>query len=128
MHVDAHLTHTSEIHSHKHHHRTKIKWLFFTNALTGFVTFLVREMRVWRIICYVLFAIIPYFKKFIMSFDVVQKGVRIVEGPIIIYLFGTYLTSLPYFVVIPLMFFPLNKVMPALAVIMCFNFVRLFAI
>ena len=126
MHQEAKLIHAHD--THVYAHAPGIKWSFFTRALKHFGLFILKEFRVWRLVCYIFFALIPYFKNFAMSYGRVSAFVNKVSGPIIIYLFGTYLASLPDFVVIPLVFFPAKKVMPALVLVMCFNAVRLLMI
>lgn len=85
-------------------------------------------------VTYVFYALYSFLSEFIMNIEIFENTkifaviFGFIFGPIVVYLFGTYLTALPYYIVIPLMFIDYKKVMPALVLVMCFNFIQLLAI
>lgn len=85
-------------------------------------------------VTYVFYAVFSFLYSFIVNIEIFEntKIFTIIFGalfgPVLIYLFGTYLTMLPYYVVIPLVFFDYKKVMPFLLLVMCINFIQLLAI
>lgn len=125
MHAEVH--HPNVAHS-NHHHSTGIKWSFFVNGIKNFFLTILRELRLLNIVAYVLYFLTTFFTKFAMGYTAVKIVVAAISGPITIYLLGTYLTSLPEYIVVLLMFFPKKFVMPLLILTMVFNFFGAFLI
>jgi hypothetical protein len=125
MHAEVH--HPQIVHSNEHQ-STRIKWSFFVNGIKNFFLTILRELRLLNILAYVTYFLTTFFTEFAMGYKTVQVVVSVISGPIIIYLFGTYLTLLPNYIVILLMFFPKKMVMPLLILTMVFNFFGTFLI
>lgn len=94
-----------------------------------------RESRTWRPVLYVIYAVTSFLIGLKVVIDeILFKGKPLglslgaLQAPLLIYLAGTYLTLLPNYIILILVFLPIKKVMPLLALISFISFLSLLAI
>ena len=93
------------------------------------------ESRIWRPVLYVAYAAASFLIGLKVIIDeILFKGKPLslslgaLQAPLLIYLAGTYLTLLPNYIILILVFLPIKKVMPLLALISFISFLSLLAI